>query len=211
MSVITLMNFAFNIAECFTQEWAMGLIPCFTEKFEPLLDLIPMASLGTGSSRSLQSTKTKDRPARMNKWYRMMHGMIEVHDEYQSALLDALGGRRPHTKEEKEKERIAKKLLKLNTGFLKEEYVNQLMGVSLELQDRMDMLADIYLTKEQAASFKIGQYTEIGDLCRSLGGLIGIPVEVCDQLDNILICLGDYNETDFEDHLKWVKCLYECR
>ena len=206
--------FIYLVTECFTQEWAMGLVPCLIEKFEPLLDLIPMGSRGHSSGRSLQSLgghhKTKDKPAQLNKWYKLMHGMTAVHDEYQQALLSAMGGRIPHTKAEKEKENIAKKLLKIDFNTLKQEYVTQLMLLNDELEDRLESLIDVNIYTEKANMETFDKASLfIYDQCM----LFLSNEELCRLLDNTYTCFinGNYTETDLEDNLKWVRCLYECR
>jgi hypothetical protein len=211
--------------ECFTQEWALGLVPCFVEPFLPFLDLIPTSVSSSGPGRTLQSLgghhkqdkSPIDRPAKMNKWYKLMHGMAEVHDDYQQALLDAMGGRRPHTKEQKEKENIAKKLLKIDLNIVKEEYVSALLDLHFQVEERLEQFSSLHLYKaesqqsEEATPHKEADL-HILDLCNQADSLLpDVDLsELCIFADRAWTCLQNYTETDMEDNLKWVQCFYQC-
>lgn len=71
------------------------------------------------------------------------------------------------------------------------------------------------MTKLQHNHFHIEREDQLADdqcrrVCRLFPQFCDICVIVVDKLPNLVNCLSQYTQEDFEDNVQWLKCFYNC-
>lgn len=139
-----------------------------------------------------------------SKLYHLVQYFSDHHEEMSDQLLEELSKVRPHSQQDKIRVEILKKLQKINYEEVLEEIVGSAFDVAIMARGMVHIQDEIDGRSNMAPQTRMTSGVNEADF-----DILAVPTR--DRLEEIRDCLNSYTETDFEQSLKWVQCVFQCR